>query len=101
MGAYVAVSVVQVAIDAVPPHRVRGVVGVGHGKALQDAELRFDQVFCPPAVANGKVYVATMDGLSHKVTLGETALGRPAMANRNDHDLVFGWSGPTTRATST
>jgi hypothetical protein len=49
--------------------------------------------FCPPAVANGKVYVATMGGLSHKVTLGETALGGPAMINRNEHDLVFGWSG--------
>jgi hypothetical protein len=49
--------------------------------------------FCPPTVAKGKVYVATMGGLSHKVTLGETALGGPAMINRNGHDLVLGWSG--------
>lgn len=49
--------------------------------------------FCPPTVAEGKVYVSTMGGLSHKVTLGETALGGPAMINRNDHDLVLGWSG--------
>ncbi len=49
--------------------------------------------FCPPTVANGRVYVATMGGLSHKVTLGETALGGPAIINRNDHDLVLGWSG--------
>jgi outer membrane protein assembly factor BamB len=49
--------------------------------------------FCPPTVANGKVYMATMGGLSHKVTLGETALGGPAMINRNNADLVLGWSG--------
>jgi hypothetical protein len=49
--------------------------------------------FCPPTVANGKVYVATMGGLSHKVTLPETALGGPAMINRNDQDFVLGWSG--------
>jgi hypothetical protein len=49
--------------------------------------------FCPPTVSNGKVYAATMGGLSHKVTLGETALGGPAMINRNDRDFVVGWSG--------
>jgi hypothetical protein len=49
--------------------------------------------FCPPTAANSKVYVATMGGLSHKVTLGETALGGPVMINRNDQDLVLGWSG--------
>jgi hypothetical protein len=49
--------------------------------------------FCPPCVASGKVYTATMGGLSHKVILGETALGGPAMINRNDHDFVLGWSG--------
>lgn len=49
--------------------------------------------FCPPTVANGKVYMATMGGLSHKTTLGETALGGPAMINRNNTDLVLGWTG--------
>lgn len=49
--------------------------------------------FCPPTVAKGKVYLATMGGLSHKVTLGETALGGPAMINRNEVDMVLGWSG--------
>jgi len=49
--------------------------------------------FCPPTVAHSKVYVATMGGLSHKVTLRETALGGPAMIDRNDQDLVLGWSG--------
>jgi hypothetical protein len=49
--------------------------------------------FCPPTVAGGKVYMATMGGLSHKVTLGETALGGPAMINRNDFDVVLAWSG--------
>lgn len=49
--------------------------------------------FCPPTVANGKVYVATMGGLSHKVTLAESALGGPAMINRSDRDFVLGWSG--------
>jgi hypothetical protein len=49
--------------------------------------------FCAPTVANGKVYVATMGGLSHKLTLGETALGGPALVNRHDRDLVLGWSG--------
>ena len=42
--AYVAVPVVQVAIDAAPPNRVSGIVGIGHGEALEDAELCFDQV---------------------------------------------------------
>src|SRR5690349_12201334 len=42
--AYVAVPVVQVTIDTAPPDRVSGIVGIGHGEALQDAELRFDQV---------------------------------------------------------
>jgi hypothetical protein len=49
--------------------------------------------FCPPTVTNSRVYVATMGGLSHKITLGETALGGPAMMNRNDQDFVLGWSG--------
>jgi hypothetical protein len=49
--------------------------------------------FCAPTIANGKLYVATMGGLSHKVTLGETALGGPAMIDRNEVDFVLGWSG--------
>jgi hypothetical protein len=49
--------------------------------------------FCPPTVANGSVYMATMGGLSHKVTPDERPLGGPAMINRNDVDLVLGWSG--------
>jgi hypothetical protein len=49
--------------------------------------------FCPPSVANGRVYMATMGGLSHKVTLGESALGGPALVKRKDHTLILGWSG--------
>ena len=49
--------------------------------------------FCPPTVARGKVFMATMGGMSHKVTLGETALGGPAMINRGGRDMVLGWSG--------
>ena len=49
--------------------------------------------FCPPTVANGSVYMATMGGLSHKVTPDERPMGGPAMINRSDVDLVLGWSG--------
>jgi hypothetical protein len=49
--------------------------------------------FCPPTVTNGKVYVATMGGLSHKVTLAETAVGGPALVDRNGQDCVLGWTG--------
>jgi hypothetical protein len=50
--------------------------------------------FCPPTVANGCVYMATMGGLSHKVMiLDERPLGGPAMINRAEVDLVLGWSG--------
>ena len=41
--AYIAMPVVQVAVDSTPPDRVSGIIGIGHGKALQDAELRFDK----------------------------------------------------------
>jgi hypothetical protein len=49
--------------------------------------------FCPPTIANGKVYMATMGGLSHKIMLADTATGGPAIINRNNQDLVLGWSG--------
>jgi hypothetical protein len=48
--------------------------------------------FCPPTVAQGKVYMATMGGLSHHAFFTETAFGGPAMVNRNDDDLVLGYS---------
>jgi hypothetical protein len=49
--------------------------------------------FCAPTVANGKVYMATMGGLSHKLTLPESALGGPALAKWKDYALILGWSG--------
>jgi hypothetical protein len=48
--------------------------------------------FCPPTVAQGRVYIATMGGFSHHVPFSETAVGGPAMINRNDDDLVLGYS---------
>src|SRR5574340_82543 len=44
LGADLLVPVAQVAIDATAPDRVRGIVGIGHRKALEDAELGLDQV---------------------------------------------------------
>ena len=49
--------------------------------------------FCPPTVANGRVYMATMGGLQRKTTLPEGALGSPVLANQNDQRLVLAWSG--------
>jgi hypothetical protein len=49
--------------------------------------------FCPPTVMNGRVYVATMGGLSHKTILNETAVGGPALVDRGGRDCVLGWSG--------
>ena len=44
LGSDFPMSVVQVAIDSPAPDCVRGVVGVGHGEALENAELRLDEV---------------------------------------------------------
>lgn len=49
--------------------------------------------FCPPTISDGKVYMATMGGLSHKVVLSDTASAEPALINRNDQDLVLAWGG--------
>jgi outer membrane protein assembly factor BamB len=49
--------------------------------------------FCPPTIANGRVYVATMGGLSAKRLAGARAFFGPAMINRGDSDLVLGWTG--------
>lgn len=50
--------------------------------------------FCPPTIANGKVYLPTMGGLHRKVTIwGDFAREGPALANLDDNLLVLGWTG--------
>lgn len=49
--------------------------------------------FCPPTIANGKVYMATMGGLQNKVTLDETAIEGPALVALGDRLLVLAWTG--------
>jgi hypothetical protein len=39
-----AMAVAQVAIDPAPPDRMRGIVGIGDGEALEDPEVGLDQV---------------------------------------------------------
>ncbi len=57
--------------------------------------------FCPPTVANGKVYMASFSdylavyGLLpyQKEVLQETAIGGPALMNMNDTNLSLAWTG--------
>lgn len=39
-----AVAVPEISVDAATPGRMAGIMRIGQGEALQDAELRFDQV---------------------------------------------------------
>ena len=57
--------------------------------------------FCPPTVANGKVYMASFSGYLavygllpyQKEVLQETAIGGPALMNMNDTNLSLAWTG--------
>src|SRR6266516_1304554 len=57
--------------------------------------------FCPPTIANGKVYMASFSdylavyGLLpyQKEVLQETAIGGPALMNMNDTNLSLAWTG--------
>ncbi len=49
--------------------------------------------FCPPSVANGKVYMASMGGIENKVVLGETAIEGPGLINMSGHALAIAWTG--------
>jgi hypothetical protein len=50
--------------------------------------------FCPPTVANGKVYLPTMGGLHRKITIwGDFAREGPALANLDDNFLVMARTG--------
>jgi hypothetical protein len=51
--------------------------------------------FCPPTVADGKVFVGSFVGLSNKVVVPEGATGSPAMATLGDL-LVLAWAGRDT-----
>lgn len=39
-----AVAVAELSVDATPPNRMTRIMRIGHGKAFQDAELRFHRV---------------------------------------------------------
>jgi hypothetical protein len=49
--------------------------------------------FCPPTVANGRVYMASMGGIQNKVVLKGTAIDAPALINFNQNALAVAWTG--------